>query len=200
MTPIGLRNMTEHNAFLRGSKIYLRPLERADLNETYLGWLNDHEVTQNLEAGAFPTTKQDLENFYQGVTGSRSEVIFAIVDSKSHRHIGNVKLGPINWVHRRAMFGIMIGEKKYWGRGIGKEATRLVVEYGFLRLNLNRIGLGVLAAHEAAIRCYQAVGFKAEGTFREEMFCDGTYRDRLWMGLLRSEYKSNQTAQRSRQK
>ncbi len=192
--------MTENKAFLRGSKVYLRPLERTDLNETYLGWLNDHEVTANLEVGAFPSTTQDLEAFYQGVTGSRSEVIFAIADRKSHRHIGNVKLGPINWVHRRAMFGIMIGEKQFWGRGIGQEVTRLVVEYGFQRLNLNRIDLGVLAAHEAAIRCYEAVGFKAEGTFREEMFCDGTYRDRLWMGLLRSEYKPTHTLQRPKRK
>jgi len=191
--------MTKQKAFLRGSKIYLRPLERADLNETYLGWLNDHEVTQNLEAGVFPSTLQDLEAFYQGVTGSKSEVMFAIADSKSHRHIGNVKLGPINWVHRRAMFGIIIGEKEFWGRGIGKEATRLVVEYGFQRLNLNRIGLGVLATHEAAIRCYQAVGFKTEGRFREEMFCDGTYQDRLWMGLLRSEYESKRTPGRTRE-
>jgi len=98
------------------------------------------------------------------------------------------------------MFGLMIGEKKFWGRGIGKEATRLVVEYGFQRLNLNRIGLGVLAAHEAAIRCYQAVGFKTEGRFREEMFSDGTYQDRLWMGMLRSEYKVGQSSARSRKK
>lgn len=192
--------MTERNAFLRGSKIYLRPLERTDLNETYLGWLNDRDVTRYLEVGAFPETMQDLENFYQVVTGSRSEVIFAIADSKSHRHVGNLKLGPINWVHRRAMFGIMIGDKESWGRGIGKEATRLAVEYGFLRLNLNRIYLGVYAEHESAIRCYQAVGFKAEGRFREEMFCDGTYHDRLWMSLLRSEYKSNPTAERTRKK
>lgn len=192
--------MTERQAFLRGEKVYLRPLERADLNEIYLGWLNNHEITQHLEAGAFPSTMQDLEKFYQGVTGSRSEVIFAIADSKSHRHIGNVKLGSINWIHRRAMFGIMIGDKKSWGQGIGKEVTHLVVEYGFLRLNLNRIFLGVLAGHDAAIRCYEAVGFKTEGRSREEMFCDGSYQDRLWMGLLRSEYKALQTPERSRRK
>ncbi len=190
--------MVEHQAFLRGSKVYLRPLERTDLNEKYLGWLNDHEVTQHLEAGAFPSTLQDLETYYQSMTGSKSEVIFAIADGKSHRHIGNAKLGPINWVHRRAMYGIMIGEKEFWGRGIGKEVTRLMVEYGFLRLNLHRINLGVLAEHQAAIRCYEAVGFKAEGKFREEMFCDGSYRDRLWMGLLRSEYKPERMAKRSK--
>jgi [ribosomal protein S5]-alanine N-acetyltransferase len=192
--------MSDKTAFLRGSKVYLRPLERSDLNETYLSWLNDAEVTRHLETGAFPTTMQDLEKFYQGVTGSTNAVIFAIADRKSHRHIGNAKLGPINWVHRRAMFGIMIGDKNFWGRGIGEEVTRLVVEYGFQRLNLNRIGLGVFAEHEAAVRCYQAVGFKTEGKFREEMFSDGTYKDRLWMGLLRSEYQPRRALTRSRQR
>ena len=192
--------MTEQMAFIRGANVYLRPLERSDLNETYLRWLNDSEVTRHLEIGSFPTTMQDLEKFYQGVTGSRVEVIFAIVDSKSHRHIGNVKLGPINWVHRRAMFGIMIGEKEFWAKGVGKEVTRLMVEYGFFRLNLNRISLGVLAEHEAAVRCYQSVGFKTEGKFREEMFVEGTYKDRLWMGLLRSEYSSKRGSEHPRRK
>jgi len=192
--------MDEQQAFLRGSKVYLRPLERSDLNEKYRGWLNDHEVTRYLETGAFPTTIEDLEKFYQGVTGSRSEVIFAIVDAKSHRHIGNVKLGPINWVHRRAMFGIMIGEKEFWGSGVGEEVTRMAVEYGFFRLNLNRIGLAVYAEHEAGVRCYQAVGFKTEGRFREEMYSEGTYKDRLWMGLLRSEYKPKSPEARSKRK
>jgi ribosomal-protein-alanine N-acetyltransferase len=192
--------MPEAKAFLQGSKIYLRPLERADLNETYLGWLNDAEVTRYLETGVFPSTMQDLEKFYQGVTGSRTEVIFAIVESKSHRHIGNAKLGPINWVHRRALFGIMIGEKEFWGKGIGEEVTRLMVEYAFLRLNLNRIGLAVFAEHEAGVRCYQAVGFKAEGQFREEMYSDGSYKDRVWMGLLRSEYRPQGGPARLRRK
>lgn len=181
--------MSDKTAFLRGSKIYLRPLERADLNETYLGWLNDAEVTRYMEAGAFPATYQDLEKFYQGVTGSTTDVIFAIADRKSHRHIGNAKLGPIHWIHRRAMFGIMIGDKGFWGRGIGEEVTRLMVEYAFRRLNLNRVTLGVFAEHESAVGCYEKVGFRVEGRIREDLFRDGEYKDRLWMGLLRSEYK-----------
>lgn len=192
--------MAEEKVFMRGAKVYLRPLERSDLNDTYLGWLNNSEVTRYLEAGTFPTTMQDLEKFYQGVTGSRSDVILAIIDGKSHRHIGNAKLGPINWVHRRATFGIMIGEKEFWGKGVGEEVTRLMVEYGFLRLNLNRIGLGVFAEHEAAIRCYEAVGFQTEGRCREDMFSQGSYKDRLWMGLLRSEYKPKRTSARSKQR
>lgn len=176
-------------SFVRGSIVCLRPLEREDLDARYLSWLNDPEVTRYMETGTFPTTVQDLEKFYADVTGSRNQVILAVADKKSGQHIGNVKLGPIHWIHRCATFGIMIGDKKFWGRGAGLEATRLTVEYGFERLNLWRIELGVFAGHDAAVRCYEKVGFKVEGRMRESLFHRGKYVDRLWMGLLRSEYK-----------
>jgi RimJ/RimL family protein N-acetyltransferase len=177
------------SAFISGSQVYLRPLERSDLNEGYLSWLNDPEITRYLETGTFPSTMRDLERFFENVTGSRAEVILAIIHKKSGVHIGNVKLGPINWVHRVASFGMLIGDRKFWGQGLGEECVRLTVEYGFNKLNLHRIDLGVFAEHESAVRCYEKAGFKIEGRFREDLFQGGEYKDRLWMGLLRSEYK-----------
>jgi|HubBroStandDraft_6_1064221.scaffolds.fasta_scaffold141215_3 ribosomal-protein-alanine N-acetyltransferase len=182
--------------FVQGSRVYLRPLERDDLNARYLSWLNDPEVTRYLEVGTFPTTNRDLEKFYDEVTGSRNQVILGVVDKKSGQHIGNVKLGPIHWIHRCATFGIIIGDKKFWGRGAGLEATTLMVEYGFNRLNLRRIDLGVFADHDAAVRCYEKAGFKVEGRMRESLFRDGRYVDRLWMALLRSDYKPLKAARR----
>jgi ribosomal-protein-alanine N-acetyltransferase len=180
-------------AFIEGERVYLRPLERADLNERYLNWLNDAEVMRYMETGTFPTTVHDLDKFYQDVTGSKSQVILAVIDNKSDQHIGNVKLGPIHWVHRYASFGMLIGDKEFWGKGVGQEATTLAVEYGFYRLNLRRIDLGVFAEHTSAVRCYEKVGFKVEGTLRQDLFQGGEYKDRLWMGLLRSEYRRDKT-------
>jgi [ribosomal protein S5]-alanine N-acetyltransferase len=177
------------SAFAEGATVLLRPLERSDLNPRYLGWLNDPEVTRYTEIGTFPSTSEDLENYFRAITGSRNDVILAIVDKRSGQHVGNVKLGPIHWTHRSATLGILIGEKEFWGKGVGLEATRLMVEYGFGRLNLNRIDLGVFAEHEAAVHCYEKAGFKIEGRMREDLFQDGEYKDRLWMGLLRSEYQ-----------
>jgi len=188
--------LTTNTGFAQGSRVFLRPLEREDLNARYLGWLNDPEVTRYMETGAFPTTARDLEKFYDEVTGSRNQMILAVADKKSGQHVGNVKLGPIHWIHRCATFGIMIGDKRFWGRGVGLEATRLMVEFGFERLNLRRIDLGVLAEHDAAVRCYEKAGFKVEGRMRESVFQDGKYGDRLWMGLLRSEYKSLKATRR----
>lgn len=174
--------------FLEGASIYLRPLQHSDLSGPYATWINDQEVMCYMEAGIFPNTSEDLEAFYKNVTNSRDQVILAIVSKKSRRHIGNVKLGPIDWVHRRAHFGILIGDKRFWGKGFGTEATQMMMHYAFKRLNLNRVDLGVYAEHESAVRCYERVGFKIEGRFRQDLFHHGKYKDRIWMGLLRSEY------------
>lgn len=173
---------------MKGNQVRLRPLAKSDLDQKYLSWLNDPEVNRYMETGIFPTTQEDLEKFYESLRGSHENVIFAIEDLERKQHIGNVKLGPIHWVNRSATFGILIGEKAYWGRGVGEEATRLTVEYGFSRLNLHRINLGVFADHEAAIRCYTKVGFIVEGRFRQALFRDGEWKDHVWMGLLRSDY------------
>jgi ribosomal-protein-alanine N-acetyltransferase len=180
---------SESVKFISGNLVYLRPLSREDLSGPYSAWMNDPEVTCYMESGIFPSTADDLEKFFRDITGSRNQVILAVADKKTDQHIGNVKLGPIDWVHRRAHFGILIGEKKFWGKGVGAEATRLIVEYAFGRLNLNRVDLGVYAEHQAAVRCYEGVGFKIEGRMRHDLFHHGEYKDRLWMGLLRSEYK-----------
>ena len=192
LSVLPVRQTSPNGAFITGSKVYLRAFSPEDLTERYLGWLNDPEVTKYMESGIFPSTMHDLESFYERIAASRSDVLMAIIDKASTEHIGNIKLGPIQWVHRSAIFGIMIGDKKFWGRGAGMEATRLMVEYGFDRLNLNRIDLGVFAEHDAGVRCYQKLGFKVEGRLRQDLFQDGEYKDRLWMGLLRSEYTRQQ--------
>lgn len=188
--------MSRKTAYIIGPRVYLRPLERADLNEQYLSWLNDPEIARYLDTRTFPSSMQDLVAFYDEVTRTRDNVILAVIDKKSDQHIGNVKLGPIRWVHRCATFGLLIGDKRFWGKGIGKEVTRLMVEYGFERLNLRRVDLGVHAEHESAIRCYEKVGFKIEGRLREDLFHEGTYKDSLWLGLLKSEYKPEKPARR----
>jgi RimJ/RimL family protein N-acetyltransferase len=175
--------------FLIGHLVYLRPLERTDLTERYQSWINDPEVTRYLETAHFPQTLAMMEAFYERTTASQENLFLAIVDRATDRHIGNIKLGPIHWIHRKATLGILIGEREYWGRGFGTEATRLVVEHAFYNLNLHRVDLGVFAEHTAAVRMYEKLGFKVEGRLREALFHEGRYKDHLLMAILRDEYQ-----------
>ena len=183
-------------AYLIERKIYLRPLTRKDINQKYLSWLNDPDVTRYIESGIFPTTKKALKDFYERVNKSKTDVIFAIATKKDNIHIGNIKLGNINWIHRYADLGIMIGEKKYWGKGYGQEACRLLLKYAFEVLNLNKVILGVYATHKQAIRIYQKVGFKIEGRVKKLLNFKGKYTDKIVMGILKQEFLSVEKVER----
>ncbi len=174
--------------FLVGARIYLRPVEPADVTDAYVDWLNDPGVTRFLQTGVTPTTKTAVRAYVKRAVQAPDTVMLAIVERGTDRHVGNVKLGPIHRIHRRADLGVMIGDKTRWGRGYGKEALSLALGYAFNRLNLRKVTLGVDAGHRSAVRLYRQLGFKVEGVQRQHWFRDGQYRDNVLMGLLCSDY------------
>jgi RimJ/RimL family protein N-acetyltransferase len=74
------------------------------------------------------------------------------------------------------------------GRGVGTAAMRLLVEFGFVRRNLRRIHLQVIASNAGALRSYEKAGFAVEGRLREHAWVRGRYEDIVLMAILRSEY------------
>lgn len=177
-----------HHPFIVGEKIYLRGLEKNDLRGNMLQWGNDPEVTYYMFMGAIPNSIELLEEEYEQLLKSKNDVVFAVVDKKTDIHIGNAGLYVINWISRSAEFRIIIGEKEYWKKGYGTEATRLTAEYGFNKLNLNKVWLGVNAKHKGAIKAYENAGFVHEGILRQEIYRNGNYYDAVRMSILREEY------------
>jgi len=183
--------------FLGGQRLYLRFLEESDVTEDYISWLNNYEVTRYLETGKFPSTPQTVRKYLERFIANTTDIIFAIIDPETEQHIGNVTLNHINWIHRTADTGIMIGRKDYWGKGYGFEAWSLVLEYAFERLGLRKITAGAIAEHSASIRVLKKLGFKVEGTSRQQFLVEGKYQDALRLGLFKDEfYKYNNLAER----
>jgi RimJ/RimL family protein N-acetyltransferase len=104
-------------------------------------------------------------------------------------HIGNTGLHKIESVNRVAEFGIFIGEKSYWHKGCGRDATLLMLKHGFEDLNLNRIFLYVFETNPRAIATYKAAGYVQEGTLREAVYKNGRYINMLLMSVLHSEWR-----------
>jgi RimJ/RimL family protein N-acetyltransferase len=119
---------------------------------------------------------------------SDKDIVFAIVDKKTNEHIGNAGLYTINWLYRSAEYRIIIGEKKYWNKGYGAEAAGLIIDYGFNKLNLNKVWLGVNTENKGAVRSYIKSGFKEEGILRDEIYRNGRYYDAVRMSILRREF------------
>lgn len=184
--------MAKHNralpvVFLEGPRIYLRPIELSD-TQTCQRWFNDPQ-TRQLLLNVRPLNEAAERKFIEEhASGRNDSVALAIVCRRDDRFIGTVGLIGINWVDRRATFGISIGEKAYRGRGFGTEATRLILKHAFETLNLHRIELDVYDFNLAGIRAYEKAGFTREGVLREHHFGHGRYCDIYRYGILSREY------------
>lgn len=175
--------------FLEGEKIFLRPLSLSDISENYLSWLNDPQTNLYNSHSIFPYTTEQLKDYVKGID-NKSKVVLAICDQKSGKHIGNISLQNIDWVSRCAEFAILIGEKKFWNKGVGLEAGKLIVDYGFTRLNLNRIHCGTSSENIGMQKLALKLGMKLEGVRIQAMYKNGKYADIWEYGILKKNYEN----------
>lgn len=171
-----------------GEGVRLRAIERADV-PNFVRWLNDPETRQFLLLYT-PLSTMDEERWVDNLAG-RSDYVYAFEALIEERwvHLGNTGLHDLDWKNRNATFGIVLGEKQYWGQGYGTRATRLMLRFAFHTLNLHRVELEVFDFNPRARRAYEKAGFRLEGTRRESVFKDGRYWDAQRMAILQSEFE-----------
>lgn len=169
-------------------RVYLRAFELNDL-ENLVNWRNDVKVTSHLGGNSFfVSSLRETEWIKNAVFNDDKNIRLAICLKENNQHIGNVNLTSINWINRNAEYSIMIGDINQWGKGIGNEATHLILKYAFEELNLNRIYLTVREDNINAIKLYSKIGFKHEGILRESLFKNNKYINMIMMSILKFEY------------
>lgn len=171
---------------MRGNNIHIRILERDDITRSK-EWLNDPVLSDVM--GYLPVFTLDAQlQWFDQISKDKSRFIFAICDNETNEHIGNVGLGNIDYIHRHGMFNIFIVNKTKRSKGLGTEAARLLLDFAFNRLNLNKVHLRTSARFVEANLMYKKIGFVQEGVMREHYFTDGKYEDKIIYSILKSEY------------
>jgi RimJ/RimL family protein N-acetyltransferase len=174
-----------------GRRIRLRHIERADLPR-FVEFFADPEVRANLDLVVGLGSAQEAQWLESTLALPLLEQPFAIdfreKEGEDWRLIGSTGFTHIDWRVRSAELGISIGDRSMWGRGLGTEATEVLVGHGFETLNLHRIWLRVYVDNLRAIRVYEKVGFVPEGRQRDGDFRRGRYRDVLLYSLLQHDW------------
>lgn len=101
--------------------------------------------------------------------------------------IGYCGLSNISQQNNNAEYFILIGDNRFWNKGIGTQAGMEVLRYGFTVLCLHRIWLTVSECNPRAIKSYEKLGFTVEGRMRESCCRNGKYHDKIVMGILSEE-------------
>ncbi len=94
----------------------------------------------------------------------------------------------MNLKHGLCEYGIMMGEKSEWGKGYASEASKLVINYCFNKLDIRKITLGVVEENLPAVNLYYRLGFILEGTYKHHVKYDGRYLNTLRMALFNKKF------------
>jgi diamine N-acetyltransferase len=170
----------------KAQDVYLAPLS-ADDAPTLHAWIN--ERAEVLRSSSYrPVAYPQHLAWMAGITGRTDATIFSIRRIVGDDLVGTCQLHSISAVDRCAELQIRLGAIAERGKGLGTQAVRLLLDYGFLDLNLQRIYLHVMATNLPAIRVYEKTGFLREGLLRRAAYVDGAYVDLAFMAILRDEY------------
>ena len=174
---------------LLGDRIYLSPKGVTEEEiEKYTKWMNDFNVTDYIGRSPFVVSLSGEKEWLEKSLKTSNNRDFNIIDIKSNQLIGSITFENIDFISRKAILGIFIGDDEFRSKGYGTEAINLILEYGFKYLNLHSIRLDLLSINERAHKCYLKCGFKDTGRTREGIFIDGKYYDILHMDILETEF------------
>ena len=181
----------DHVPELVGNGVRLRELRDSDIcRRASLGC--SREIVRGFGAGIDadePMTEQDAAEELRRRFGPGPHWVIADQDDV---FIGIVRLSPIDTANRSARLGIGILDLARVAQGLGSEATRLALAYGFDHLDLHRVSLTVLADNARAIAAYTRCGFAIEGRFRDTLFRDDAWHDDLSMAIRKPQWEAQQ--------
>jgi [ribosomal protein S5]-alanine N-acetyltransferase len=153
-----------------------------DVTDVYVGWLNDGEVNQYLESRFMRHTVETTRAFVADQLASSDTLFLGIRMRPSGRHVGNIKIGPINALHRTAEIGILIGDKTAWGRGVATATIGAVARIAERSLSLRKITAGCYASNIGSKRAFEKAGFAVEGVRPRQLLLNGAPEDMIVMG------------------
>ncbi len=171
---------------LKNKNVYLRLMEERDIPYK-VKWINDPDVSATLNFD-FPISEIATKQWLNKASSSQTRKDFIVCLNKNDLQIGYAGLLNIDIKNRKAESYMGIGDKAWWGKGIGKEIRIVILEYGFRELALNKIYSYVWVENNKMIKLNKDVGFKIEGHLKKDVFSHGVYRDRYVMSILKEDY------------
>ena len=172
---------------LKSERIILRLMLQEDV-------ARQHEFNQDVELyglmNRYPSvsTLEMAQTFFEMRNKADNNIAPFAIEAE-RKYIGHCSLSGIEDRHGNARLEILIGDRDYWGKGCGREAVRLLLDYAFRQLGLRRIELTTHVKNLRALRCFEACGFIEECRPRKEFWFDGAYIDMVKMSILCDEWQ-----------
>lgn len=155
------------------------------VTDAYVGWMADPEVGRFLESRFSTHSRADIQAYVAGRLAG-DDLMLGIHSRVLDRHVGNIKLGPIQRRHGVGEIGIMIGDRQAWGRGIATAAIRLITGIAFEELGLRKLSAGCYASNIGSRKAFESADFTVEAVRPAHVLVDGRPDDAVLLGLAKT--------------
>ena len=167
-----------------GSLCTLRP-PREDEAEAMSAWIEDAEVTRTLLLRFPPGMAREREWLDQA--SRDADTIHWAIEVEGVL-VGVSSIVHIDWPQRHAQTGTLIGNREYWGRGVGGESMRLRTGFAFTQTTLHKLNSSYLENNPASGRAQAGAGYREVGRRREQYFRDGRWVDEILTEVMREDW------------
>ena len=167
------------------SNIQLKELNSQLVSDRYVEWMNDFHITKLTEQRFFKHTKKTIIEFVNEKKYSKNEYLFGIfhVDEKK-THIGNIKLGPINYHHKFAEISYLIGDLRFQNKGLATKAIEQILVLAKKKYKLKKIIASLYSNNIASKRVLEKNKFKLEGIIKKKFVFKKKRLDQLIFGKI----------------
>jgi len=168
-------------------RVFLRALEPDDYKTT-IKWRNDDEIWSKVGGPKHFVSEEYERQWIINAINNNKEVRLGICLKENKELIGLTSIIDIDWINRSAQCSIMMGEKQYWGKGIGSESSMLLLKFAFYERNFERIWAHILESNIGSLKMFEKCGYKSEGLLRNSVYKNGRYQNQVVMSILRDEF------------
>ena len=167
-------------------KITLRKLNLSkDISNKYLNWMNNLEIHKYTEQKFTKHTKAKIRKFVKEKNKSKNEFLYGIFLERNNLniHIGNIKLGPINFINKTGEISYFIGEKELWGKGYTTLAIKEIIEIA-KKMGLKKLKAGLNEMNIGSKKVLEKYNFKLEGKMKSTIIHNGKRYNSYWFGKI----------------
>ena len=177
--------------FIEGTNLYLRKIQIEDITEQFMLWFADDELMKYYTNSKNKITKETLLKSIQEGESTGNSFTYGIFYKENNECIGTIKLGPINHNHKISDLVVLLGNKKYHGKGLAVEAIQLGNTLAFEFYDIRKLYGGMYENNVSSIKAYTRAGWVIEGTLKGHYLENGKPLDRIEVGCFNSKYFPN---------
>ncbi len=170
--------MTNREFILKGEKVLLRSFTASDINEEYIGWLNDKDVVQFSNQRFLRHDRDSCSRYLASFEGTDN--LFTSVRRLSDDSPVGTMTAYVSSHHGTVDVGILIGDKSVWGMGYGQDAWNTLTNWLLKRDDIRKLTAGTLACNYGMIKLMERSGMHQEATRREQEIINAQAVDILY--------------------